>query len=413
MKKSLLLLPLTLTLVAVQAQKKSSVYEVIDPVKGGFSWTAIRELPENGEGDFIIDNKTAAGTVIDAKLQIKKTSFSFGSGKYFDQPLYSGVAALAFDKEHNRLYFSTMFTQQFRYIVLGKNQSAQYYQAAALSDVLRSRGNSYIVGPADQSAVITRMTIGADGYGYGISNDGLSFFRFSLDKKTEITELGGLVDDVSNGAMSVHNQCTSWGGDVVAAADGSLYLFTMRQLVYKIAPATRIATYVGKLKGLDDKFTVNGAAVDDDGKVLLSTAAYTGSRGLVQDMTTLSTIELKNPSFGNASDLASGNVLFANPSKKVQPALLDKLVVNKNISVYPNPVTNGFTLLQFDRQVAGRVTIDILNGAGTNVQRKSVSLNAEGQQVRLNTATLAKGLYVVKVTDAASKEVYSSKLIIQ
>lgn len=410
MKKNLLFISLSMALTT-QAQKNSTLYEVTDPVKGGFNWTAIREVAKAGEGSLLMDNKTAAGAIIDAKSQVKKGDFSPTSGKYFEQPLYSGVAALAFDKEHNRLYFSTMFTQQLRYITLGKNQSTQYFQAGAVSDVIRTRGNSYTISPNEQGPVITRMTIGADGYGYGISNDGQSFFRFSLDKKTEMTELGALVDDSKNGAISVHNQCSSWGGDVVAAADGDLYLFTMRQNVFRINPATRVATFLGKLTGLDDKFTVNGAAVDDDGKVLLSTAAYTGSRALV-DASTLATTELKGLGCNNASDLASANLLFAN-NKTVKAVVLEKAVADKNISVYPNPVTNGFTLLRFDKLPAGRLTIDILNGAGGTVQRKSVSLNAEGQQVRLNTTTLSKGLYVVKVTDASRKEVYNSKLVIQ
>lgn len=410
MKRNLLFLSLSVAM-ATQAQKNSTIYEVTDPVKGGFNWTAIRDMSKGDAATFVMDNKTAAGSIIDARLQQKKGDFSPTLANYKDQPLFSGVAALAFDKEHNRLYYSTMFTQQLRYITLGKNQSTQYYQAGAIPDVIKTRGTNYTISQMEQGPVITRMTIGADGYGYGISNDGQSFFRFSLDKKTEMTELGALVDDSKNGAISVHNQCSSWGGDMVAAANGSLYLFTMRQNVFRIDPATRVATYLGKLQGLDDKFTVNGAAVDDDGKVLLSTAAYAGSRALVEDMESLTTTEQKGLNCGNASDLASSNLLFA--SKTAKPIAIDKILTNKNISVFPNPVRNGFTLLQFDKLSGGKFTIDILNSAGGNVQRKSVILGAEGQQVRLNTNTLAKGLYVVKVTDASSKEVYNSKLVIQ
>ena len=61
----------------------------------------------------------------------------------------------------------------------------------------------------------------------------------------------------------------------------------------------------------------------------------------------------------------------------------------------------------------GRLTIDVLSSSGSTVVRKAVQVNSEGQLVRLNTASLAKGLYVVRITDASKKELFYNKLVVQ
>jgi len=55
----------------------------------------------------------------------------------------------------------------------------------------------------------------------------------------------------------------------------------------------------------------------------------------------------------------------------------------------------------------------VLSGAGSIMLRKPVQINAEGQQVRVNTNALAKGLYVIRVIDAGRKEIYTNKLVVQ
>ena len=396
---------------ALTAQKSSRLFYVTDQAKGGFNWSAIRTVSAGTAEQVIINNAVAKGSVIDAGLQKKKADYSPNAGNINDQPMFSGVAALAYDQQHDRLFFATMFTQQLRYINLSDKEPGRYYEAANLADLNKLK-QPVAITAEQQGPVITRMTIGADGYGYGISNDGQSFFRFTLDKKTTVQSLGSLLDDEKNGTMSVHSPCSSWGGDIVASSKLDLYLFTMRQQDFRIDPNTRIATELGKVSGLDNNFTINGAAVDESGKVVLSTAAYAGSRGIIADMTKLVATEEKSEDFYNASDLASCNYLFPNlgDPKTTRVVVPDN---EDNIHLYPNPSTNGFTMLQFENRISGRVTIDVLSGAGSIMTRKPAQINSEGQQVRLNTNSLAKGLYVIRVTDASRKEIYTSKLVVQ
>ena len=85
-----------------------------------------------------------------------------------------------------------------------------------------------------------------------------------------LVDLGNLVDVAANGQVSVHSQCSSWGGDMVAGTDGLLYLITHRKYVFSIDPSSRMTTYMGVIKGLPESFNVNGAAVDQEGRVLMS-----------------------------------------------------------------------------------------------------------------------------------------------
>jgi hypothetical protein len=409
MKISFLLLT-TAAAVSLNAQKSSRLFSVTDQEKGGYNWSAIRSLSGAKSNQVIINNFVAKGSVIDASLQRKKADYGPDATNLVNQPMYSGVAALAYDQQHDRLYFATMFTQQLRYIELSDSKPDRYFQAANLADLVKTK---QVVTNEQQGPVVTRMTIAPDGYGYGISNDGQNFFRFSLDKKTQVESLGSLVDDAKNESVSVHNQCSSWGGDIVASAKGDLYLFTMRQMVFRINPFTKVATYLGKITGLDNNFSVNGAAVDESGNVVLSTAAYAGSRGVIKDMNSLVATEDKNEDYYNASDLASCNFLFVNTSVTPKPVTVFEKSGPASISLYPNPTRQGFTMVSFDKKVFGKLTIDVLSGSGSTVIRKPVQVTSEGQQVRLNTNTLAKGLYVIRVTDASSKEVYNSKLVVE
>ena len=410
MRSKILLLSLTLA-SSVIGQRSSRLFYVTDQQKGGYNWSVIRTVSKGMAEQMVMNGFTAKGEVIDAVIQKKKADYGPTTSNTEDLPMFTGVAALAYDRQHDRLYYATMFSQQLRYINLSEKEGGRYYQAGNLSSLGRTLENQNAVVQEQQGPVITRMTIGPDGYGYGLSNDGKTFFRFTLNKKTTIESLGSLVDDEKNGSLSVHNACSSWGGDMVAAENGDLYLFTMRQNVFKINPVTKVASFIGKISGLGDNFTVNGAAVDVEGNVVLSTATFPGTRGTIVDFSSLSATEEKNPDYFNASDLASCNYLFEKTSvTKVEPLNEDR---SAGISIYPNPATNGFTVLKFDEKIMGRLTIDILGSSGNIQARKPVQINTEGQLVRMSTSRLAKGLYVIRITDASKKEVFNSKLVVQ
>ena len=129
------------------------------------------------------------------------------------------------------------------------------------------------------------MAIGSDGNGYSLSNDGAHLIQFTTDKNLSINDLGGVVDDQSNKTISVHNSCTSYGGDMIADDDGNLYVFSARNHVFKINIETKVATHLGTITGLPAKFTVNGAAVTANNQIIVASAVEESAYYLVDPET--------------------------------------------------------------------------------------------------------------------------------
>ena len=211
-------------------------------------------------------------------------------------------AAAAYDKRHDKLFFASMRTGQLVWLDLrAENGTPSFYtiQKTLINNVDYN----------DESLNITRMTIGADGNGYALTNDGNHLISFTTGSKTIISDLGNLVDAESNNGISVHNRCSSWGGDIVADAFGNLYLFSASRNVFLIDPETRIATYKGSVTNVSPSYTVNGAAVINDNSVIISSAnTFEGFYSV--NMKDLSATKLNTQGqVYNASDLASCNLL--------------------------------------------------------------------------------------------------------
>ena len=102
---------------------------------------------------------------------------------------------------------------------------------------------------SDQGNIVTRMVIADDGNGYAMTNDGTQLLRFSTGKKLEITDLGSLVDDQANKGISVHNSCSSYGGDMIADDNGNMFVFSARNHVFKINIESKVATHLGTITG--------------------------------------------------------------------------------------------------------------------------------------------------------------------
>jgi hypothetical protein len=255
------------------------------------------------------------------------------------------------------------------------------------------------------------MTFAADGNGYALTNDGNQLIQFTTGNKPVITKLGALIDSKKNNGISVHSQSTSWGGDLIADVYGNLYLFTYRNQVFKINIATRIAEHIGTVKNLPANFTTNGAAVDMNGDVFVSSAIQTENYYKVN----LSTLDAKpidktDATVYNASDLANANLAYQN--KKANPVLED-VKLNNSISVYPNPVVNKTFAVQFDKLSAGNYSVELSDANGKRVITKTVVINGlQNEKINLPKGA-ASGLYFIKVTNNNGKSVYYDKVVVQ
>ncbi|MBC7851684.1 MAG: hypothetical protein H7Y31_18215, partial [Chitinophagaceae bacterium] len=311
MKYKILLSLIFLSSFTIAQQKKSTAYAITSEKQGQFIWTEVKliDLSTGEVIQHVYENSKIPAQAFRAR-DGKPIHIKDEKGAVKDQqklPFSTFSAACAFDRKHNRLYFTPMYVNELRYIDLGSKQPKLFYY--------EGESFSKAAVPTDEANHITRMTIGADGNGYALSNDGNHFIRFTTDKKANSADLGPLRDDPSNEKISVHNRCTSWGGDMVAAADGSLYLVSASKSVFRIDVSNRMAKYIGGIDGLPANFTSNGTAVGSNGKLIVSSANSVDGYYEV-DMSSWKANKIDNKgNVFNTSDLANGNLAFQNETK--------------------------------------------------------------------------------------------------
>ncbi|MDP9230565.1 MAG: hypothetical protein M3O67_07830, partial [Bacteroidota bacterium] len=183
-----------------------------------------------------------------------------------DKPFATNSAACAYDKKHDRLYYTPMGINQLRYIDLNSKNPRIYY--------FEDEPFGALSGPRDIPNQITRMVIASDGDGYALTNNGNHLIRFTTNKKAAITDLGALTDDAKNASFSIHSP-GGYGGDMIADASANLYLIAANRAVFKIDLQSKVATYKGSIKGLPKSYTTNGAIVEEETTIIVSSANST------------------------------------------------------------------------------------------------------------------------------------------
>jgi hypothetical protein len=417
MRKNLLFSALlfgTITFSSIAySQNDRFAFAITDLQSTGSGWNALRKLDlKSGEFSQILLNGTDAKVVAyDVSTRKEWKAIADAKfGNYLQTPFSTGVAAMAYDKKNNRLYFTPMFIDQLRYIDL-KSMKVYYVTDQAFTK-LGSMHN-------DEGKIITRMTINPDGTGYAVSNDANTFIRFTTGKKLQITQLGSLVDDPSNGGVSIHNKCSSWGGDMVADDEGNLYILSSRNSVYKIDVETKAAKLLGYMKGLPQDFTTNGAVVTTEGKILVSSAVNGNAYFLVDPKDWSATQYQSKAGIFRSSDLANSNYLQTKPKNNAPSEIVtrkspDNLIAQGKVSIYPNPVTNNQFTLQFGKVAAGNYNIEMTNVMGQIVMQRAINVQAEDQVETVSIkSTMAKGVYLVKVNGADKTSVFSQKIVVQ
>lgn len=389
------------------AQDANRTYAITGDGNGDFLWMNIRQV-DIGSGKVTQDiyrrNKTAF-VLADADSKTPLANYA--------QPTATMVAAAAYDKNHDKLFFTPMRIGELRWLDLNaKGDQKKFYS-------LRSPLFAASETTRDEAKNFTRMVIGADGNGYALTNDASRLIRFSTGKKVVITDLGGLIDDESNKNISVHNQCSSWGGDMIADAYNKLYIISANHYVFSVDVDTRVAKYIGYINGLPANYSTNGAAVDKDGAIVVSSAnAFVGYYKFTLSDFNAKKIEGSDLVY-NASDLANGNLLFqkeADAKKNFGSADFKAVVpvITNEAHIYPNPVTNSEFKISFDGQQAGRYNVIITDLSGKALMTRTVNIASKSQveTIQLNRG-FAKGVFMVKVTDATNKFIFTERIVVQ
>lgn len=383
---------------ALNAQNANKAYAISGKKNNPSQWSDIRAIDlETGKSSLIFESG-----INNFKIQNVESKQSSENIPQIN-PTEKGVAACALDVKHQRLYFSPMNMSQICYIDLSKNEPSF---VVVKSDVI---ANANLSKQEDQ---ISRMVIAADGNGYALNNNGDHFIKFTLGKNPKVEDLGKLVDDNNNKEISIHSICTSWGGDIVADANGKLVLITANHYVFSINPVNRVATLLGNIKNLPIKYTTNGAVVNAQGELVVCSAnAMDGLYTVNLKDFTAKKIESSEPAF-TASDLANGKFLNEKAkSNTISVTGIDDKYLS--IGLYPNPTLGDFNL-SFDGNEKGAYVISITDLLGKTILTKKIEVENTLQVEKIQLPQgIAKGIYIVSAVNTTTKKSYTEELIVQ
>ena len=385
--------------------QNNRAFAITGETKGNVAWTVVREI-DLGTGAEVrtIYAPSSKPTILDAVSgsrlqQSDKSVAAYNDKNSVTAPTETFVAASAYDLKTNRLFFTPMHSNELRYFDLNRGTNTVFYvRNTALKAFAETQG---------EADVITRMCFGSDGYGYALTNDGNHLIRFSSGEKITIVDLGQVQDGKNNNGISLRNMCTSWGGDMIADAFGNLYIISMKGNVFKMNPQTLVADFVGQIKNIPQDYTINAAAVDALGNVVVGCASKTENYYSV-NLSTLdaSVLPKQQQQVYNTSDLASCHFAYENLVNT--PSVATKA----NVTVYPNPVINKTLNVSFDALKAGNHNVQITDAAGNSILSKTININGKTSTQIVLPKSSAGGMYLIKVTDSFGKEQYSGKVVV-
>ncbi|HEY0732073.1 MAG TPA: T9SS type A sorting domain-containing protein [Chitinophagaceae bacterium] len=458
MKRILLLLAVTAITTSIFAQKtqKNSAYAITGLEKGRAGWTEVRlvdlttgesikSIYESAQEIEILNARTgkpvrkqeakyAANTVTPMRQMVMTRTLKDGTKETVkvsyaetkvsaDKPFATTSAACAYDKKHERLYYTPMGINQLRYIDLKSKSPRVYYFEDDVFGALSSRH--------DVANQITRMVIASDGNGYALTNNAAHLFRFTTGKNPSISDLGALSDAEGN-LVSIHNR-SLYGGDIIADTKENLYLVSSNRHVFKISIDSRIATYLGPITGLPRGFTTNAATVESGTSIVVASSNSTIGYYKFDLKTLIAEKITSSQSVFNASDLAGATLLNEKKKKErnqnVPQTLVDKkisetvtaqkqpgpenVIMNK-ISVFPNPVTNGYVRISFEDQPAGKYQIQFMDISGKMISTQDVTVNGKLQvETFSHPRLMSRGNYMLKVVNQSTQEAITSKILVQ
>ena len=255
------------TLVSAQ-EPANNAYAITSESIGSSVWTEVKliDLASGQVTRNVFENAKANYTLYDARSlkQITIAKNDSTSAMNDLRPFAGYSAACAFDKKKNRLYYAPLFINQLRYIDLSAGTPSVY--------IFKDEKLSNAPDVEAEENQVTRMVISSDGNGYALNNSGSHLVRFTTGENPQISDLGELHDAPENGDMKIADASTSCGRDMLADISGYLYVISAHNHVFKIDVQTRTATYLQKIKGLPEGFTTNGAVVDEEGNIIISSA---------------------------------------------------------------------------------------------------------------------------------------------
>ncbi|WP_304344350.1 T9SS type A sorting domain-containing protein [Chryseobacterium koreense] len=301
------------------------------------------------------------------------------------------MASLAYDQLNGKLIYIPMFSGNI-YVLDQKSKNITLVE----SQVIKTTA-------CDLASHITRMTAGADGNIYAMSNSGSQLIQISKkDGKYISVDLGLVKDDSGNGENSLKVVTKGFGGDMVADQANNLYVFSASGNVFKLSLKSMTAKFIGKISGLPENYSVNGAAVNANGNVVVASA-----KGEPMYEVGVTDLQAK-PIAGNLKlpvyDLAS-------------PYLIGErltLVSATGSAIYPTKVTEDYFNVRIDdKKMNGNISVEVYDFSGVQILQKTLSNIQKNNPQRIGLNNLKSGIYVVSVLAQNGKVILSQKISVE
>ncbi|MGR3854820.1 T9SS type A sorting domain-containing protein [Chryseobacterium indologenes] len=386
MKKHLF--PLFLLLLGINAQAQQDFFAITGKDTQSISFNDFRAIDAtngtSGEKFFTTDSSAKVFS------QARKGVVAEDKNSYNHSQSVT-LAALAYDSSNNNLIYMPMFSSNI-YVLNPKTKEITLVE----NKVAR-------VSSCDINSHITRMATGYNGNIYAVNNAGTQFLEISKKAgEYTVTDLGIIKDDPSNGRNSFTAMETGFGGDMIADADNNFYIFAASGNVFKVLTKDLKAQFIGKIAGIPDNYSVNGSAVNAQGKVVIASAK--GGALYEVDLTTLQAKQLPGEQGLHIYDLASK--YFANDKSSTLNTLA------ANLDIYPTRVDEHYINVHVNNNLKGAVKLNIFDMAGKNVMTQSLSVKNGSTDEKVYLKGLVTGAYIVNIADESGKAIFNKKILV-
>jgi hypothetical protein len=295
------------------------------------------------------------------------------------------MAAMSLDATGNYLVYTPMYSNKI------------YSLDLKTKNISLIENNASKVTACDINTHFTRMTTGFDGNIYALNNAGTQLLKIANNNgQYSVTDLGEIKNDASNGDNRLQVLNIGFGGDLVADTQNNLYIFSASGNVFQFNPNEKVAKFLGKITGLPENYSLNGAAVNDNGAVVVGSAK--GGNLYEVSMENLTAKALYGGEQNPIYDLASKYFIGEKG-----------MDISMNVNdVYPTKVTDGIINIKLDNSYT-RVTIkaEIFNMMGTKVVDKLLVSDR-----KISLAGLPQGMYIVAILGEKGETIINKKILI-
>lgn len=386
MKKHLF--PLFLLVLGMNAQAQQDIFAITGKDTQSISFNDFRTIDatngSSGDKIFSVDSSAKVFS------QGRKAVVAEDKNSYNNSQAVT-MAALAYDPSNNNLVYMPMFSSNI------------YLLHPQTKEITLIENNVAKVSSCDINSHITRMATGYNGNIYAVNNAGTQFLEISKKSgQYVVNDLGIIKDDASNGKNSFTAITTGFGGDMIADADNNFYVFSASGNVFKVVTKELKAKFIGKIAGIPDNYSVNGSAVNAQGRIVIASAK--GASLYEVDLETLQAKELAGEKGLHVYDLASK--YFVNDKASAVNTLT-------NLDIYPTRVDEQYINVHVNnKSVKGNIKLNVFDMAGKNVMNQNLSVRDGSLDEKVYLKGLVSGAYIINITDGTGKVILNKKVLV-